>query len=1061
MAPATADLDRELVPAPMTVAAAAAAGGAGDDTVSGETRRLHETTSVALLPEDVQPHNPRPVFLNHLFERKIFPESRLARPLSVVDTSRNRVILTAKILTAVFALVAGIGTLSAYVRFANLKRDHLGPLFSQLADDLGHSDFKKAERGSETAEERNARAQHVTRDTNSVLQSMSRLSASRLRSVFIPASWDGTTDHDLQEGLAKAFSTIVLNGFRIDLSLQLKNLIQKTTPRLARTSTTADDASDPDAGMVRTRLVEPIYEAPESVPEYHAWEQFLAGLRELETNIARYNRIATPGGGTASDLTGLLKYLKLDSDLPPDFDFNNPYFIAMLSQSSNQQFAYQNDDASVIDRDEAVAHAQQLVRGFFKTWFGPQNHLMTSIDEMAASINKFPDNGNDIHYESLKETADEIGHVISDLQSPAFEWLSDGEFDIERFPAFTQPTDLEYLQGFRIGDDVGQYGYEGYRKFIRALAQKSTRLTGQVLDLDNAPVQVTSSVATLQANLRVLLEQPFVAREPGPAKALDAGLPMWDRGTLLEADRLFDAYDKYERGSLRTAPPYVRTALRRVALGRLEQNVLDYVGQAQGAAPTGSPEGAEAQSFSQSLDVLQRLLNNSAKFPAQTTQRSFNNVVAVQASNLLVVLDRQLKDKNLYAVRDQNFDWWQGEKPLSLAAYDVRGADDLKDYVDHQREQVTNLAQQAEPLVRFLQARGGVAGRDVASAMNDWRLIGQELKKYTEKAPANSVSLLEDLIRTGLDKVAPDSSCQDPGRDPAGRSDFFLTARSQLRSGALARCRLLSYTAYTTQIAEFFNQKLAGRFPFAAAPPADVLSEADPKALAAFYARLDQFGKIALDSLTQSTQFGSSRDAALAFLSRMQQLRPVFATFLAGFEKEPAPSFDFIVNFRVNRGREVQGNQIGDWSLDVGAQSLKYRAKENTGRWRMGDPIRIAFRFADDSPLIPYVDNAQPGMNVHQRTVSYDYPGAWSLFRLLLAHKPEAAEFEKGADTSPHTLGFLMPGTPDRTLPHPKDETAGGLVRVYVQLAVVPPGGKDGVIVPLPFPTLAPALSEK
>src|SRR5262249_14903379 len=149
-------------------------------------------------------------------------------------------------------------------------------------------------------------------------------------------------------------------------------------------------------------------------------------------------------------------------------------------------------------------------------------------------INAFPDNGNDVNYEALKQTADDIGHVTFDLQSPAFEWLADGDFDLERFPVFNQPTDLENLSGFRISDDVGQYGYDGYRRFIRVLSQKSARLTGQVVDLEYAPVQVTSSVATLQANLKVLLDQVFVAREPGTVKTLDPGLPMWDRNTLLE-----------------------------------------------------------------------------------------------------------------------------------------------------------------------------------------------------------------------------------------------------------------------------------------------------------------------------------------------------------------------------------------------------------------------------------------------------------------------------------------------------------------------------------------------
>jgi type VI secretion system protein ImpL len=1045
------------------MAAAAASAGAGtthvEELPSSETTLIRTRTPLSILSMSDRDETPRPVFLNDLFERKIFPECRLARPLSVIDMSRNRVVLVAKVLTILFILIAGTGTLSAYMRFASLKRDHLAALFDQLATDLARSNFIRAEHGVETTEEHNFRTLQASMDSNVVLHSMGRLSATRMRSVFMPDSWNEVVDHDFQDALAAAFSTIVLNGFRVEFGLRLKDLIEATTPSRRAPEDSADEA------VGGPGITDPIYETPTLVPQYRGWGQFVTGLRELESNVGRYNRIATPGGGSATDLKELLKYLKLDTDLPPDFDFNNPYFVGMLLHASNQRFEFQSRDPAVIDRDDAVEHARSLVQGFFETWFGPKNHLAEAVDKMAIDISTFPQNGAGVSYQGLKNIADSIQHVSSDLDSPAFDWISDGDFDLQRYPAFNQPvTDLQFLQGFSLKDEVARYGQDGHRKFMRALSQKSTPLTGQVLDMDAVPIQVSGSVAALRANLRVLLDQVFVAREPAPQKVLDSSLMMWDRNSLLEADRLIDAYDKFEKGSLRTAPPYIRGALQRAALGRLQDNVFDYIGQAQSAIPAGAPDGADLQSFSQSLEVLQRLLAGSGKFPKSTASANLNSLLVTQASNLLITADQQLKDKHLYDVRDRSFDWWEGEKPLSLAAYDVRSTDDLKDYLDHQMERLTTMAQQADPLVRFLQARHSASGQEATAAFNDWRLILLEMKRHTEKAPGNSVALLEDFIRTGMDKIAPDTSCQDATRDPVGRSDYFLSFRSELRKDAVARCTILSRRAYTTQIAEFFNQRLGGKFPFLITAPQNQLTEADPKALVGFYAKLDQYGKIATESLrnpNQDPQNAKVRDTALEFLARMTQIRPVFATFLAGFEKDPSPSFDFVVNFRTNRGREIEANQIGDWSLDSGSQSFRYRTKENTGRWRLGDPVRVTFRFADDSPLIPVPDASQPEMTVHQRTVSFDYGGAWSLFRLLLAHKPQMAEFEKESDPAPHTLSFLIPTMPDRTLPQRKDSPGAGQVRVYLQITVVPMGGKDGVNVPLPFPVAAPSVNER
>jgi len=1044
---------REAAPV-SAMAMAAVSGGGPVGTAFEETSVVPAAPAITMLRESRQDRERRPIFLHDLFERKIFPESVLARPLSVIDMSRNRTVLTAQILTLAFVLVMGTGLLVKSLRFSSLKHQYLGPLFQTLADDLNKSDLRKARLGRETAAERDARLLRSSRDASNVLRSIGLFSERRLRSIFFPASWDGAADRDMQRALAKAFGTIVLDGFRVDLTLRLAGLIQATTPHTL--DSPSSNGSDDTVSVGKPATLR-VFDSFTNVPEYQAWGQYITGLRELEENIGRYNRIAAAGAGNSNDFQGLLKYLQLETDLPPDFDFNDPYLEEMLREATNQQFPFHNPDDQVVDDDDAVKHAHELIEGFFTTWFGPGNRLGFDVDQMTSNIDRIPSRGGDVQYQVLKDIADSISRVSEDLENPAFDWLNGDDFDLAQFPAFNQPiNDLEYLTNLPFPNEINDHGKSGYRRFTTELARKSTRLTGQVLTVDQVPVQVTSSVAALQANLRILLDQVFVAREPGPVQRLDAGKAIWDRNTLLEADKLFDAYDRYTKGALRTAPPVIRDALQRVALGRLQDNALDYVGEAQNAVPPGSPEGTDTQSFTQSLDVLQRLLSGFGKFQDPAAARSFTSVLTSQAGHMLLVLQQDLNSRNLYSVRDQNFDWWEGEKPLSLAAYDVRSADDLKDYTDRQRDQVTMLAQQADPVAKFLQPRAAGLGTQEARALAFWQGTLQELKKYTDKAPGNSVQLLEDFVRTGMDKVAPDGSCQDSTRDPAGRSDYFLTRRAALRTGALARCRVLAQRAYTTQIAATFNRRLAGRFPFSTTPPQNALQEADPAGVAEFYGKFDQYGKIAADTLNQTVPAGKARDAALGFLSQITAIRPVFAAFLMSAEKNPAPAFDFVVNFRVNRNHEIEGNQIADWGLEVGQQSFQPRAKENTGHWKLGDPIRLSLRFADDSPSVPATDNNQPAMNVKGRLATYEYTGAWSLFRLLLEHKPAQGEFGGGPDPSPQTLSFYVPTTLDRTLPQRKDATTAGQVRVYLQITVVPPGGKDGVLVSLPFPAQAP-----
>ncbi len=1020
-------------PPPALVLAAAASSvesTAGSDFLVPDPRPpIRDPQSLAPDPQPrtLTPHPPQPVFLNDLFERKIFPESILARPFSVLNTARNRTVLIAQILTALFVLIFGIGAAVDYTRFANLKRYYLANIFSQLQTYVARGDDQ------------------TTRGVaNEVLQSIGLLSQHQLRSVFLPWSWDGHVDRDLQLGLARAFGSSVLSVFRTELIGRLDSLIAGTNAR----------SPDPGANTAA------VYDNFLSVPEYQDWSQFVTGVQALEQNVGRYNRLAAASTGSSDDLTQLLKYLQAGVALPADFDIKNSYFQEMVQEASWQPIA---PDPQA--NQKATEHARDLIDRFFTIWFGSGNRLSFDVDQTVAAIDRLSVTGAPVGYQELKDISDSISRVSNDLNSSDFAWLSDEDFDLQDYPAFANPIENfdngpHYLDAVSIEKEVEARGKTGFLAFRTSLARKSTRLTGQVLDMqsetvaqadvnnDLAPVQLSGSVAALQANLRILLSQIFVAREPGRARPQNLPAFAWDRNTLLEASKLVDAYNQYSRGALHTAPPTISQALQRAALERLQDNVLDYAGEAQvSPLPAG---GSEATSFNQSIDVLQTLVTASANFPDRAAARNFVSVLVTQASRILTALETDLDMRNLYAVRDQNFDWWEGQKPLSLAAYDVRGADDLKDYLDRERDQVAGLSQQAAPALQFLQTQNSsLTSAFRQGTFADWRAISQELAKYTSKTPGNSVLLLEDFIRTGMDKIAPDASCQDSTRNPVGRSDYFLDRRNALRMGVLARCQALAQDDYTTQIASVFNQRLAGRFPFSSAPPQQPYREADPAALVDFFAKYDQYAKNAKASLTRK-----SASAALAFLAQIDPIRQVFAAFLMNAEKNPTPSFDLAVNFRVNQNQEIAGNQISDWSLDVGAQSLAYRAKANTAQWHLGDPVRLTLRFADDSPSLPQADPKQPGMGIPQkRIVTFDYTEPWSLFRLLQDH-------ENTPDPAPHTLSFYIPTTPDTTLPQKKDTPTANQVRVYLQITIVPTGAKDPVKIPLPFPAQAPQLQE-
>jgi len=1010
------------------------------DVVAEESNGTgHESKDLAIVPSPAPAPVSgvrKPVFLYDLFAAKVFPESHLARPLSRVDMSRNRTVRTARILTTVFVVIASIGTLVGGVRLYLLRNNHLDPLLQDLLEDMEVAQHHKV-RSTETSADRGERMKSVSHTAGEVLNSMALLSGRWFGSVFIPSSWDNTAEKDLETGVAVAFQDVVLKAFRSELEERVTAIIAANTP-------------PPPSEIEQSRS----FDSPDSVPHYRAWLKYVDDLKQLEANAERYNHISTPGHGSSEDFRELVRYLKYSAALPEGFDFDNPFFKRVLATAANRPFDYHQGPL-------ARQHAASLITGFLENWFGPRNRIAMDVDNIAVRVNRFMQLRTDFPYEELNSLATDIGTTTDDLQSPAFDWVSHDEYPKDLVSVFTQPIDaLTFLQGMSAPREVDIPAAEAFLKFRTSLHARSTTLTGLILDMDVSPAEVSSSVATLRENLSYLLTQTFVVREPGPPMQSVQARYLWDRASLAEAQKLFEAYDRFERGSLRSMPSYMSSVLQRVAQERLQGNVLDLIGQAQNSVSTAPPTeiDQELKSFTQCADLFDPLLTGLGKLHDRTPEKTFSSLLQSQAMRLLTALSGELDESNPYGVKNGSFDWWEGDRPLALAAYEVRSADELKEYLDRTREQVSSIAQEAEPLLKFVEPRLPTNGASVPAVVR-LQAIVTELKRYSEKKPGNSVSLLEDYIQTSLDKIAPDGTCQDPVRDQLGHSDLFIVKRAWLRTNVLERCRVLSQRAYTNQIAETFNSKLAGRFPFAAPGRETGAPEAEPAVLAEFLNRFDQYGKIASDSLKQTASNTAGRGPALTFLAQMAQIRPVFSGFLAGFEKDPLPAFDFAVAFRVNPVKAIDVNQVAEWGLDVGQQSFRYRGKDSTGHWRLGDPIRVTLRFADDSPVLPVADPGQPDMVVNRRTVAFEFGDSWSLFRLLLSHQANRGELDMAAQR-PHLLSFYIPTAPDKTLPQPKDAATGGLVRVYIQLTVIPPGAKEGVLVPLPFPDSAPKIGE-
>jgi type VI secretion system protein ImpL len=319
---------------------------------------------------------------------------------------------------------------------------------------------------------------------------------------------------------------------------------------------------------------------------------------------------------------------------------------------------------------------------------------------------------------------------------------------------------------------------------------------------------------------------------------------------------------------------------------------------------------------------------------------------------------------------------------------------------------------------------------------------------------------LEDFLANGMDKMVP-PECQSPSPVVASNLVYFVQVRRSLEHALSARCRSLSnqsaFQQYNT-LAEFFNQRLAGKFPFSPPSVDPAATEADPADVVEFYRRFDLDAK----SIHQSLQVsGATFNSMIAiFLNQIDSLRPLFAPILTG-QPGTALAFDLVPVFRVNRNHEINGNQIIDWNLQVGENVFRKFDQPAKGHWTYNEPIKIILRWAKDSPQQP-VPIPPSTANATTRTVIFEYHDPWSLLRMLVQNAAASADLDRGIDTDPQTLVFTASqknssgnakGQP--VPPDSKDANPDQAAKVFIRLRIYATGKTEALRITA-FPIHAP-----
>ena len=509
-----------------------------------------------------------------------------------------------------------------------------------------------------------------------------------------------------------------------------------------------------------------------------------------------------------------------------------------------------------------------------------------------------------------------------------------------------------------------------------------------------------------------------------------------DARALTQAFSYVESYRAFVASAMAPIPSDYREGMRNAA----GEAVARTVWASLVASPERAP-GATGRVFDvpvdQAMQVLQALLEVGRHDLAGSLRGQLTRMAMADVNGALASIDTMPLFTQRYDIAQ-----WDGSRELGLRLFRASDVQDLKTSLAQQFGAIQGSCESAAPALAWLQDQPELS---VAEQDRVHRLaaLSEEMVKYKAQNPTSSPALFEQLV--ARDFVEMDrGSCQQvltTATLSAGSGD--LARRSQvLRDQAAQRCsdlqRQQAAQAWDA-LAVYFNQYLAGRFPFAYSLRTE---DADPARVQHLVELIDTHLAAAREGLKWGQ--AADRPAAEDFLTRLEQARAWLGPLLQR-DKSGALGLDMEVRWRTDRESERGADQVIAWSLHAADRQLDYPGETGRLLWNAGEPLHLLLRWAKDSGQRPGIDPLQPSMAVNDLEVGWEYRGPWALMRLLRTHV--VAQRQPSPDYTDFPLTLRVPvrgvtqGEPEALM--------------FLRLSLMAQGGKQPLSLQ-PLPVRAP-----
>jgi type VI secretion system protein ImpL len=373
--------------------------------------------------------------------------------------------------------------------------------------------------------------------------------------------------------------------------------------------------------------------------------------------------------------------------------------------------------------------------------------------------------------------------------------------------------------------------------------------------------------------------------------------------------------------------------------------------------------------------------------------------------------------------------------------------------LDQKRLQIRSIANShvKEPL-NFLLKYSQVLKSDVIEDIIFWRVILEDLVAYNNQIPNNNIQKLEQFLSVNLQSMSVGDCKIVSNSGPSGDASYFLQKLQEISIATVGGCKRIENAEVRTAYNKFasrFNTQFVGRSPFSIDPKLNSAGPVlDPRSLVRLFRDFD-------DSMNRGMgdpsywPAGEKTTNIIGFLNQFDEAVSIIRPGIIGDPNNARMVYEVTPTFRVLRDREAGGDQIIDWSMTVGDQSVRFTDQKRMLVWETGKPIKFKFRWAKNSESVPVSDDKNNNQFSSGKDLTLVFDGSWSLFTLLRKNG------KLNTEASAYNLQFNIPiskkSEDDKTASEPY-----GIAKIFVALKLT----VNGETIKLPrFPGRAPTAS--